>query len=74
MTAAPGLVHKEFHSSGFARHGGLFDMVQLWVNLSAKDKMTDPRYQAITNDKIPTARLSGERGMVRIIAGAFAYQ
>ena len=47
MTAASGIVHEEFHGREFARRGGLFEMVQLWVNLPAKDKMAPPRYQSI---------------------------
>ena len=71
MTAAGGLVHEEFHGRDFARRGGLFEMVQLWVNLPAKDKMAPPRYQAITNDQIPAVRLPDGAGTVRVIAGAF---
>ena len=56
MTAASGLVHEEFHGREFARRGGLFEMVQLWVNLPAKDKRTPPRYQAIDDPQIPYAR------------------
>jgi redox-sensitive bicupin YhaK (pirin superfamily) len=69
MTAASGLVHEEFHGREFARRGGLFEMVQLWVNLPARDKMGPPRYQAITADQIPTVTLPDGRGTVRVIAG-----
>ncbi len=72
MTAASGLVHEEFHGRDFARRGGLFEMVQLWVNLPAKDKMAPPRYQSILNSQIPAVSLPGGRGMVRVIAGEFA--
>ncbi|HEX5056587.1 MAG TPA: pirin family protein [Gammaproteobacteria bacterium] len=71
MTAASGLVHEEFHGRQFAGKGGLFEMVQLWVNLPAKDKMSPPRYQAIVNDRIPKVGLSGG-GSLRVIAGEFA--
>ena len=74
MTAASGLIHEEFHSPNFAQRGGPFEMVQLWVNLPAQSKMTAPRYQGITNDKIPTASLLDDRGTVRVIAGEFANQ
>ena len=50
MTAASGLVHEEFHGREFARRGGMFEMVQLWVNLPAKDKMAPPRYQSIVSN------------------------
>ncbi len=72
MTAASGLVHEEFHGRDFARRGGMFEMVQLWVNLPAKDKMTAPRYQGILNDQIPVVRLPDAQGTVRVIAGDFA--
>jgi redox-sensitive bicupin YhaK (pirin superfamily) len=69
MTAGGGIVHEEFHSPGFSKTGGPFRMVQLWVNLPAKDKSTPPAYQAITADTIPTVTFAG--GSARIIAGAF---
>jgi hypothetical protein len=72
MTAASGLVHEEFHGRDFARRGGRFEMVQLWVNLPAKDKMAPPRYQSILSGQIPTVSLADGRGAVRVIAGAFA--
>ena len=53
MTAASGILHEEFHSPGFTAKGGDFRVVQLWVNLPSKDKMTPPGYQAITNADIP---------------------
>lgn len=72
MTAASGLVHDEFHSRNFARCGGKFEMVQLWVNLPAKDKMTEPGYQSITSDRIPSVSLANDAGIMRVIAGEFA--
>ena len=72
MTAASGLVHEEFHGRNFARRGGMFEMVQLWVNLPAKDKMAPPRYQGILNSQIPAVALPNARGTVRVIAGEFA--
>ena len=75
MTAGAGILHEEFHSADYARRGGPFEMVQLWVNLPAKDKMTPPGYQAILNGDIPVRALndaSGEAaGQVRVIAGEF---
>ena len=52
MTAASGILHKEFHEEGFSKKGGDFQMVQLWVNLPAKDKLSEPKYQAIKNDEM----------------------
>ena len=72
MTAASGLVHEEFHGRDFARTGGTLEIVQLWVNLPAKDKMGPPRYQGILNKQIPAMDLPGGHGTVRIIAGEFA--
>jgi len=71
MTAASGLVHEEFHSWDFARHGGVLEMVQLWVNLPAKDKMSPPHYQSILDSQIPSVNLPNGQGRVRVIAGEF---
>lgn len=71
MTAASGLVHEEFHGRDFAQRGGTFEMVQLWVNLPAKDKMSPPRYQNILNSQIPTMNLPDGQGSIRVIAGEF---
>jgi quercetin 2,3-dioxygenase len=71
MTAASGVVHKELHGRNFAQHGGTLEMVQLWVNLPAKDKMSTPRYQSISASQIPTVNLTDGRGSVRVIAGEF---
>lgn len=72
MTAGSGLVHEEFHGRDFAQRGGLFEMIQLWVNLPAKDKMTSPRYQSILNSQIPVVSLPEGAGSVRVIAGEYA--
>lgn len=72
MTAAAGLIHEEYHSPEFAEKGGAFEMVQLWVNLPARDKMSAPGYQGITAGQIPVAALPGEAGQVRVIAGRYA--
>jgi redox-sensitive bicupin YhaK (pirin superfamily) len=69
MTAASGVVHEEFHSARFAREGGVLEMVQLWVNLPAKDKMSPPRYQGILDAQIPRVKLPEEGGIARVIAG-----
>lgn len=69
MTAAGGIIHEEYHSPGFARTGGPFRMVQLWVNLPAKDKRRPGGYQAIASADIPVVDLPGGAGKARIIAG-----
>ena len=72
MTAGAGVIHEEFHSEEYARAGGRFEMIQLWVNLPAKDKMTPGRYQAITDADIPEVALADEAGSARLIAGDYA--
>lgn len=69
MTAGAGILHEEFHSEAFTRSGGQLEMVQLWVNLPGKDKLTQPGYQAITSAQIPDIALPGNAGNVRVIAG-----
>ncbi|MGE5538714.1 MAG: pirin family protein [Gemmatimonas sp.] len=71
MTAAGGLVHEEFHGAEFRKRGGAFEVVQLWVNLPAKDKMSAPGYQAITRERIPVVDLPADSGSARIIAGRY---
>lgn len=71
MTAGSGILHEEFHSEAFSRSGGTLEMVQLWVNLPAKDKMTAPGYQAIVNANIPQVPLADESGQIRVIAGQY---
>ena len=72
MTAASGIIHEEFHSEDFTRKGGRLEMVQLWVNLPAADKMASPGYQNITNADIPVVALPDGAGKVRVIAGDYA--
>jgi hypothetical protein len=71
MTAAGGIIHEEFHSPAYTAKGGPFRMVQLWVNLPGKDKMTRPGYQGITAAQIPAFALPNGAGQGRVIAGAF---
>ena len=71
MTAANGIIHEEFHSPAFAAKGGTFEMVQLWVNLPAKDKSAKPGYQSLLDKDIPTVELPKGAGTLRVIAGAF---
>jgi redox-sensitive bicupin YhaK (pirin superfamily) len=71
MTAGAGILHEEFHSEAFTRSGGMLEMVQLWVNLPAKDKMTAPGYQALLKREIPSVDLPRGAGAVRVIAGDY---
>ncbi len=70
MTAASGVVHEEKYSQAFTEQGGTVEMVQLWVNLPAKDKMTPPRYQTLLKETIPVVEVADGAGTVRVIAGA----
>ncbi len=71
MTAASGILHKEYHEASYARRGGPFQMAQLWVNLPRAHKMDAPRYQPIVNSAIPRVALPDGAGSVRVIAGEF---
>jgi len=71
MTAASGILHEEFHSEAFTRNGGTLEMVQLWVNLPAKDKSAAAGYQTILNGDIPSVDLADGAGRVRVIAGDY---
>ena len=71
MTAAAGILHDEFHSQAFTERGGTLEMVQLWVNLPAKDKMSQPGYQTLLSSDIPDVALPESAGRVRVIAGAY---
>ena len=71
MTAASGILHKEYHEENFSKKGGTFQMVQLWVNLPAKYKMTEPKYQALANNGIAKHELPNNQGLVEVIAGEF---
>jgi hypothetical protein len=71
MTAGSGILHKEFHEESFSKTGGDFQMVQLWVNLHAKDKMSKPKYQAVSNEQISKVVLPEEGGVIEVIAGQY---
>ena len=71
MTAASGILHEEFHSPEFTRTGGTLEMMQLWVNLPASDKMAAPGYQTLLDAQIPSVELPEGGGRVRVIAGEY---
>src|SRR5882724_2969176 len=71
MTAGKGIVHEEFHSQDFTRKGGVFQMVQLWVNLRGKDKSAKAGYQTLLKAQIPNVELPDNAGTVRVIAGDY---
>src|SRR5215475_12902460 len=70
MTAASGIVHEEMHEKDWAKQGGTFHAIQLWVNLPKTHKISPPGYQTILNADIPVIELDGGRGSVRVIAGS----
>jgi redox-sensitive bicupin YhaK (pirin superfamily) len=72
MTAASGVLHKEYHEEEWSKKGGLFQMVQLWVNLPAKFKMNPPKYQAIKNQQMGVFQLPGNQGSIEVIAGEYS--
>ena len=74
MTAASGVIHKEVFSEAFSKQGGAFEIVQLWVNLPAKDKLNPARYQSLKKENIPVIHLENDAGTVRVIAGEYADQ
>lgn len=71
MTAASGVLHKEYHEEEFSKKGGDFQMVQLWVNLPAKDKMSKPKYQGFSNENINKYELEDDQGTIEVIAGHY---
>ena len=71
MTAASGILHKEYHEKEWSKTGGEFQMVQLWVNLPAKDKMSPPKYQALERKQFGKYLLKDDGGVVEVIAGQY---
>lgn len=71
MTAASGILHKEYHEANYSLAGGPFQMVQLWVNLPAKYKMGKPGYQAIEQADMARFDIPENGGKIEIIAGNY---
>jgi redox-sensitive bicupin YhaK (pirin superfamily) len=71
MTAGSGVLHKEYHDLEYSKKGGLFQMVQLWVNLPATKKMTTPKYQGIMRSQMGFFKLENDLGTIEVIAGNF---
>jgi redox-sensitive bicupin YhaK (pirin superfamily) len=74
MTAASGVVHEEMHEAQWAKQGGAFQAIQLWVNLPRDQKMSAPRYQTLLNADIPSVTLEHGAGRLRVIAGTYQGQ
>jgi quercetin 2,3-dioxygenase len=71
MTAGGGILHNEFHEQEFAKAGGILHMIQIWVNLPRSHKLAAPKYQALTDQSIVTVPLANDKGVVRVISGAY---
>jgi len=71
MTAASGILHKEYHETQYSLKGGPFQMVQLWINLPAKDKMGKPKYQAIKQTEVAKVNLANQGGNIEVISGNY---
>lgn len=71
MTAGSGILHKEFHEKEFSKQGGEFQMVQLWVNLPAKDKKAPPKYQDLKNSQLGKYQVQDDKGIMEVIAGEY---
>jgi len=71
MTAGSGLIHEEISPENFKRDGGPLEILQLWVNLPARLKMTAPRYVGLQRDAIPSIRVDDGGASVNLIAGTF---
>lgn len=71
MTAASGVLHKEYQEEEFNKTGGTFQMVQLWVNLPAKYKMSAPKYQAIENQMMGKYILPDKESVIEVVAGEY---
>lgn len=72
MTAGSGILHEEYHEEEWSQHGGTFQMVQIWMNLPAKDRETKPHYQDLLFDKMPKVSLENNGGTVNVIAGEYS--
>lgn len=74
MTAGSGLVHEEVSPEAFKASGGPLEILQLWINLPGRLKMTTPRYIGVQADEIPTLASDQDRARVHLIAGSWGGQ
>jgi hypothetical protein len=74
MTAGSGLVHAEISPEDFMRKGGPLEILQLWVNLPPRLKMTQPRYIGLQRDEIPAIRTPDGKGVVNLTSGEYLGQ
>lgn len=71
MTAGGGVLHKEYHEKSWDQKGGAFELVQLWINLPKKHKMTPAKYQSLLHSKKPKVELANNMGAVHVVAGEY---
>lgn len=71
MTAGSGVLHQEYHEENWAKNGGTFQMVQMWMNLPAKDREVKPQYQDLLFDEMTRVNLENNGGFVNVIAGEY---
>jgi quercetin 2,3-dioxygenase len=71
MTAGSGLIHAEVSSGEFKRKGGMEEVIQIWMNLPAKYKMTAPRYVGLQKESIPAIPFDEGRGVLHLTSGSF---
>ncbi|MBS6184030.1 MAG: pirin family protein [Clostridium celatum] len=69
MTAASGILHKEYHETEFSKKGGTLHMIQLWVNLPKDKKMIEPKYQTLLKSEMGILKLDDNQGEISIISG-----
>ena len=74
MTAGAGILHEEYHEKEWAKHGGAFQMVQIWMNLPAKDREATPHYQDLSYEEMTRVELANDSGFVHVIAGEYQNQ
>lgn len=70
MTAGSGLIHAEVSSEKFKKEGGDLEILQLWVNLPARLKMTEPTYKGLQKDKIPVVSLDKDKIKAQVVSGS----
>ncbi len=69
MTAGSGIIHSENSSDEFKHKGGLEEVLQLWINLPSKLKMSPPKYIGLQKDEIPKLRFDNDKVTINLISG-----
>jgi quercetin 2,3-dioxygenase len=71
MTAGKGIVHSERSSQKFKRDGGKLEMIQLWVNLPARLKFSEPRYEGFEKETLPMVKSQDGKTAIQVVSGAW---